>query len=240
MDFNIRKPAHIFAFIVLLFVVFFVVVLPLVFFFLGSDSSLNTIKITDALLILNVIIYLVLFLGAPFLWYLLVNHESIKQMFDSLRLRTKGITRAAMWGIAAAIIIVILEFIISLLLIISGQVQENFSNVPILFAYTSPLVMLFVILVQSPAEEIFFRGFLLGKIDAVAGEKIAIISTAIFFGLAHFSYDKPLLVLVIILMGLVLGFIVVKTKNLFSSITAHVLVNLTAFVLYFIGKSLGA
>jgi membrane protease YdiL (CAAX protease family) len=240
MDFNIRKPAHIFAFIVLLFVVFFVVVLPLVFFFLGSSSSLNTIKITDTLLILNAIIYLALFLGAPFLWYLLVNHESIKQMFDSLRLRTKGMTRAVIWGIVAAITIVILEFIISLLLIISGQVQENFSNVPILFAYTSPFVMLFVILVQSPAEEIFFRGFLLGKIDAVAGGKIAIISTAIFFGLAHFSYDKPLLVLVIILMGVILGFIVVKTKNLFSSVTAHVLVNLTAFVLYLIGKSLGA
>jgi membrane protease YdiL (CAAX protease family) len=240
MDFNIRKPAHIFALIVLLFVVFFVVVLPLVLFFLGSASSLNTIKITDNLLILNAIIYLVLFLGVPFLWYLLVNHESIKQMFDSLKLKTKGISLAVMWGFAAAIIIVMLEFIIGLILTIGGQSQNNISNVPILFTYTTPVVVLFVILVQSPVEEIFFRGFLLGKIDAVAGKKIAILSTAIFFGLAHFSYDQPILVFVIILMGIILGFIFVKTKNLFSSITAHVLVNLTAFILYFIGKSLGA
>jgi len=236
MDFNIKKPEHIFAFIVLLTVLFLVIVSPILLIFLGSDSSINSIKITDTLMILNVVISLLLFLGAPFLWYLLVNNESIKQMLGILKLKTEGFTKAILWGVIGAIIIVSLEFIIGLILVSSGQTQDNISNVSVLFGYTSPIVVLFVVLVQSPAEEIFFRGFLLGKIDLVAGEKIAILSTAVLFGLAHFSYDNPLLVVVIILMGIILGFIFVKTKNLFSSITAHVLVNLTAFVLYLISN----
>ncbi len=238
MDFNIKKPEHFFAFIILSASLFLVIVLPFLVFFLGSTSTIDAIKITDSLMILNVIIILAIFLGAPFFWYLLVNQLSIKQMLSSLKLRIEGIDQAILWGTLAAILIVILEIVISTLLVGSGIIQKDFSNAPMLFAYTSPFVMLFVILVQSPVEEIFFRGFLLQKIDALLGKKIAIILAAVLFGLAHFSYDAPLLVLVIILMGIIMGFIFVKTKNLFSSITAHLLVNMTAFVLYLIGKSL--
>jgi membrane protease YdiL (CAAX protease family) len=41
-----------------------------------------------------------------------------------------------------------------------------------------------------------------------------------------------------ILMGLILGFIVYKTKNLFSSIIAHIVFNITVLTLAYVGYEL--
>ena len=96
-----------------------------------------------------------------------------------------------------------------------------------------PMPILFFLIVFQPiGEEIFFRGFLLEKIDKLAGEKMAILITALLFGWVHISYGKLYPMLMPILLGILFGFIVIRTKNLFSSITAHIAFNVTVFIMY--------
>jgi len=131
---------------------------------------------------------------------------------------------------------------IGYLLYASGIVDENtdISNVEDLAGGLSIFSMFFIIIFQSIGEEVFFRGFLLEKIDSFAGKNIAIIVTAILFGLAHMSYGKLYPVIMPMIMGIVLGYIVLKTKNLYSSIVAHMLFNFASFVLYLFAKNLSA
>ena len=76
------------------------------------------------------------------------------------------------------------------------------------------------------------------KIGSVAGEIMAIFVTAILFGLAHMGYGGYYPVVLPMLMGLVLGAVVIKTKNLYSSIIAHILFNFTVFMLAIFSTSL--
>jgi membrane protease YdiL (CAAX protease family) len=97
--------------------------------------------------------------------------------------------------------------------------------------------MIFVIIFQSIGEEIFFRGFLLEKIESKAGINMAILITAVFFGLAHMSYGKIYPTIMPIIMGIILGVIVSKTKNLTAAIVCHMLFNFISFVMYLFVQS---
>ncbi len=97
--------------------------------------------------------------------------------------------------------------------------------------------MFILVSVQPIAEEIFFRGFLLDKIEYYAGQNVAIFSTAILFGLAHMSYGKIYPVLFPMIMGVILAYIVIKTRNIYASIFAHITFNITSFIIYFAFKS---
>ena len=79
---------------------------------------------------------------------------------------------------------------------------------------------------------------MLDKINASAGKNIAIFSTAILFGIAHMEYAKIYPVVITFLMGIVLAYIVLKTKNLLSAIIAHVTYNIVVYVMYILASSL--
>ena len=239
MDFNIKKPTHIFALLVILFAFFLIIVYPALSFF-GVFPSTQTagMEITESLILFSSIIAVLIFLGTPFLWYLLVNKYSIKEMLFNLKLRSERIDEAFLWGILAAIAMLVIVFVIGYLLYALGVDQENLSNIEDLAGKLSIASMLFIIVFQSISEEIFFRGFLLEKIDSIAGKKMAIFVTAILFGLAHMSYGKIYPAIMPIIMGIFLGYIVVKTKNLYSAITAHMIFNFASFILYIFAQSL--
>ena len=86
-------------------------------------------------------------------------------------------------------------------------------------------------------EEIFFRGFLLDKIKVISDQKTAIILTSFIFGIAHLTYGNVFPALMTGILGLILAYMVIKTKNLTTAIVAHILFNLTSVVLYFAGQS---
>jgi len=85
---------------------------------------------------------------------------------------------------------------------------------------------------------LIFRGFLFKKIESYGGGFLAIISTAFLFGIAHMSYGKAAPVILVMIMGLVLGYVVYKTKNLYSAIIAHVAFNVTSLALAYLGWEL--
>jgi membrane protease YdiL (CAAX protease family) len=238
MDFSFKKPLHLLALLIFASAIFFVIVSPILSF-IGIFPTTQTagLELTEAVILISSLITILIFVGTPFIWYLLVNQLSIRKMLSSLQLRKTKLDEAILWGVLGAIIMFIIIIIIGYLLVILGVNQNQISNIQDLAGRLSIASMIFVILFQSVGEEIFFRGFLMKKLEGLSGKNTAILSTAILFGVAHMSYGKIYPVIMPIFMGIILGLIVYKTNNLMSAIVAHLLFNLTSFLMYLLAQS---
>jgi len=248
MDLNLKKPLHILAVILMSITIAIILVVPILTFIgtLPSTASLEVQEISESIRLLTEILFLVfqlvfifvLLVVFPFLWYMLVNKCSFKEILSRIKLKFDNIDIAFLWGIVAAVSMFVIIFLIELVLIQLGHNAQDLSNIPDIQKLFSWPVLFFLVAFQPIAEEIFFRGFLFEKIENYAGGYMAIFVTAILFGIAHMSYGKIFPALMPILMGVILGFIVLKTKNLYSAIIAHIAFNVTSLTLAYIGWEL--
>jgi membrane protease YdiL (CAAX protease family) len=248
MDFNIKKPLHILALILVTLSFFFLIIVPILSFVgtLPSTQSIEYQQISESLKLISEIFFLVFQLALvfglmviiPFLWYFIVNNCNLKEIFFRIKLRSENIDKAFLWGILSAIIIFFVVFAIELIFITIGFNANDLSNIPDIEKIFSWPVIFFLVAIQPIAEEIFFRGFLFEKIENFAGSIVAILITAFLFGIAHMTYGKIFPVIMPILMGIILGYIVYKTKNLYSSMVAHITFNLISVTLAYIGTQL--
>ena len=250
MDFNYRKPIHFLALLLILSSIIFILILPVIQFLnmIPSAQTSDYQAIEEELgllleamnLIFTLFLAFVFFILFPLLWYLFVNSFSFRKSIAKIRITLENIDIAFLWGVLATILIYIITFISMFILQnFAGTDVADLSNIPDLQNYFSSPAILFILVAIMPiAEEIFFRGFLLEKFESFAGPNIAIVATSILFGIAHMGYGKLFPVIVPIFMGLLLAYIVIRTKNLFASIFAHVSFNVIAIILYFLGKSL--
>jgi membrane protease YdiL (CAAX protease family) len=240
------KPLHIFALLLILVSLTFYIAYP-VYLFAASQSVTPSQELQDILdkiplgevyiLIAELIFAFVLLILIPLLWYVVVNSISFRKAISRIRITTENIDIAFLWGILAAILIYVIIFVLSFILQILGVSSTDLSNVTDL-DFLSPPVLFVLVAVIPVAEEIFFRGFLLEKIESFAGQNIAIVTTSILFGIAHMGYGKIFPVIMPMIMGLLLAYIVIKTKNLFASIFAHVTFNVTVIIIYFLFDTL--
>ena len=248
MDFNIKKPTHLFALIMIIITFLVFIILPVLSYF-GMSFSTQTDQISGTpgsfgiifeiiVLLLQTAIVIALFIIIPVLWYLIVNKFTLKETFYHLKLRIRGIDIAFLWGVITAIVALVVIVAIGALLMSLGLDLTDASNIPELELYFSLPSMLFLIAFQPIAEEIFFRGFLLEKINSLIGEKTAIITTAILFGIAHLSVGNIYPAFTTGVIGVLFAFLVIKTKNLYSAITAHIIFNLVSFSIYIFAKSI--
>lgn len=249
MDFNFKRPTHILPLFLILATFLIFIGVPILSFF-GLTTSMDisqSSQIPDSyqqifeifVLFIQLILVIAFLIIFPFLWYMLVNNCSIRQFFSRILLVKERINNAILWGIIGSIVALGILIIIGAILTIAGFDLKDASNIQDLEIYFSPVAIIILIIIQPIAEEIFFRGFLLDKIASLYGEKIAIISTASFFGIAHLTYGNAYPALMTGIIGILLAYLVIKTKNLYSSITAHILFNVISFSLYTIGNSIG-
>jgi membrane protease YdiL (CAAX protease family) len=240
MDFKPDKPSHIFALILLLISILLIFILPLYTFLISLDATkiLETIDIPESIAVTSQLLVIAIFILVPFAWYYFVNDSGFKDFKSRIKLIGHDIDKAFIWGVLSAILIFIIIFIIEVMLIAGGIEQQDLSNMPDLQRLFSWPVMFFLIAVQPIGEEIYFRGFLYDKIERYAGWPIAVVITAVLFAIAHMSYGKIIPVIMIFFMGLVLGYIVYKSRSLYSSIIAHVVFNVSSFTLAYLGMEL--
>jgi hypothetical protein len=246
MDFDFKKPSHLFTLLLILLTFAFIIVMPILSFFGIISSTQNTPvseNISESLffqiylLVFQLLIVIGLLIIIPIIWYYIVNRYDLRKIFEKLKLTFVNIDIAFLWGIVATIIIFLIFFAIEFLLIVLGFNSDDLGNIQDLEKYFTPASLFILVSVQPIAEEIFFRGFLLDKIGSFAGQNIAIFSTAILFGLAHMSYGKLYPVFFPMIMGVFLAYIVIKTRNIYASIFAHIFFNVTSFIIYFAFKS---
>jgi membrane protease YdiL (CAAX protease family) len=109
---------------------------------------------------------------------------------------------------------------------------ELFRRLHAALAPTGPvdaLVSLLVIAVlPALCEELVMRGVLLTSLAVLIGPSPAVGLTAAVFGLIHFDRIRLLFTFVL---GLVLGFLRVRTRSLWPSVATHVTINSLTFAL---------
>jgi len=257
MHFTYKKPSHILALILLIGAFILIIGMPLltVFNLLPSTSEATTMiediqgpfqALFDVIMLLmSIVLFIIVFILIPFAWYALVNKANLKEILYRIQLKKESLDKAFLWGFLTFIIMFALMAAISVVLVVLGIDAAEAGNLTDIDQLLSIPSMFILIAIQPIGEEIFFRGFLFDKISNILpkstpehnqqfldGKLLVILSTAVLFGLAHFSYGKIYPVAASILFGIILGVVYVKTKNLYTTIIAHVLFNVTVFVLY--------
>ncbi len=235
MDFSIKKPSHwgVFFLLIVSFLVF--IGFPILSFIGGvsSPNGNNGYRLNELiLLVIQLLLVFFFFIAVPILWYRVVNGFSTHQLASSIGLRREGLDLALIWGIITAIVAFTVVLSTSLILNILGVDISKASNIEELKQFFSTSTLIVLILIQPAAEEFFFRGFLLDKLSSLFGIPASIIISSILFGLAHLSYGNVYPATMTTLVGIVLAASVIRTKNLYTSITAHILFNLISFLLY--------
>jgi membrane protease YdiL (CAAX protease family) len=240
MDFKPDKPTHIFALVLLIISILLIFVIPIYTFLISFDTTelIETIDIPESVAVSSQLLVIAIFIFIPFAWYYFVNDSDFKDIKSRIKLVGHDIDKAFIWGVLSAVLIFIIIFIIEVMLIAGGIERQDLSNMPELQSLFSWPVMFFLIAIQPIGEEIYFRGFLYDKIERYAGWPLAIVMTAVLFAIAHMSYGKIIPVIMIFFMGLVLGYIVYKSKSLYSSIIAHIIFNVSSFTLAYLGMEL--
>jgi membrane protease YdiL (CAAX protease family) len=248
MDFDVKKPLHIFA-LVILVVAFAMVILVPIYSFFVAPLSIESTQIEAASGLFRVIVEIIalfiqillvaigIFIIVPFIWYFLVNKLSFKEILFRIKLRKEGMDMAIFWGVLSVLAMFAILFVIGITLTFYGVNLDESSNITDLEQFFSLPSIFFIVIFQPIGEEIFFRGFLLDKINAMAGRETAIVLTSILFGIAHLTYGNIYPALMTAILGLILAYMVLKTKNLTTAIVAHIFFNVVSITLYIIGQS---
>ena len=100
--------------------------------------------------------------------------------------------------------------------------------------YNLVLALSFVsIVIAAPVvEEILFRGYVLDAIREIHGDTVAVLGSAVLFGLLHF---EPYVVGMAAIGGVIYGWVRIKTGSLWPSIVSHMVWNFLAFLYIWYG-----
>lgn len=247
MDFTIKKPNNILALLLLLFALSLILLLPLLSYFQTPSTTPNLSQLPESLrfavelftLIIQILFVAIgLFIFIPIIWYKLVNNYTKPQILYHLKLRREAADIAILWGILTMILMFIILFIIGITLTTLGYNLEQSGNIQDLKNIFSLPSLIIIITIQPIGEEIFFRGFLLDKLKTTTGTLPAILITSVLFGIAHLSAQNIYPALITALLGILLAYIVIKTKHLLAAISAHIFYNIISVSLYIIGQTL--
>jgi len=113
------------------------------------------------------------------------------------------------------------------------QVQDTGFN-GLSQSYEYALAFVTLVVVAPVAEEVLFRGYLLGKLRQHVSVWLSILITSALFGLVHFAWNVGIDVFAL---SIVLCLLRIYTKRLWPSIMLHMLKNGLAFYILFINPT---
>ena len=87
------------------------------------------------------------------------------------------------------------------------------------------------VIIAPIAEELMFRGYVLDSIRKMHGDWVAVVISALIFGLVHF---EPYTIGLAAIGGLIYGYLRVRTGSLWPSIIGHMLWNGIALVVTYL------
>jgi len=125
MDFNIKKPSHIFALLIIIISLFMLIVLPIISYFnvtsTTQSAEVENLSKNDKLmfeiflLLIQFAIVIVLMVIFPVLWYLIVNKCSIKEIISRLKLRLENLDKAFLWAVLSVFFMFVASFLVGIL-----------------------------------------------------------------------------------------------------------------------------
>jgi uncharacterized protein len=140
------------------------------------------------------------------------------------------------WGVSGYLVAIPIVTIVSLLndRIWQGQGGSNPILEIVLEGHDRIAVIIFFLTAAVAAplfEEFFFRGFLLPSLTKYIPVWAAIVVSALVFGIAHLSLSE---IIPLTILGMILGVVYARTRNLLASMLLHSLWNAGTLVSLFI------
>lgn len=223
--------------IIIGFFTFSQLILPLFFSFLFQIFKINPAQLNLRGQAIDILVsYLLMaIVGLGILFLYVKEFNPLPK--DWFKFELKG--KAFLWGIGGYLIALPLVVLISLINQQFWQGQGG-SN-PLLFlalkAQDQVVLTIFFITASILApifEEIMFRGFLLPSLTRHFSAWNSILISSLIFATAHLSLSE---ILPLTMLGIVLGFVYTRSRNLLSSILLHSLWNGgTLFSLFILGS----
>ncbi len=197
-------------------------------FYVGVVSENQAMFLADAASLLSLSF-------AVFAYFGLYKKLAARRVASALGFISDRLPRNVLIGLLLFGAIFVLELAVSLIGYITNVTINT--NVATVFAGAPLWFYVFAALIEPINEEIFFRGFLITRLDGLFGTILArrsfsalwlgTILSAVIFGMAHYTYYSTygIEVLAALVFGLLAGYVFKKTKSLYPGIIAHILVN---------------
>ncbi len=92
----------------------------------------------------------------------------------------------------------------------------------------SPFMQILTVAIVGPiAEEVLFRGLMLGSLSKRCNKWLAIVATSLIFGLVH---GHPIAIIYASCLGILMGWLYCKTESLLAPIIFHMIYNLFSVI----------
>jgi membrane protease YdiL (CAAX protease family) len=118
-------------------------------------------------------------------------------------------------GVGGWVVTLMTALVVALILQAIGLLQEP-PGTPPMIGWMAALPLwkkATIVLSAMTVEEFFFRSFL--------QKRIGLLASTLLFGLAHFTYGQPLLLIGVTVISLIIGLTFWRTKNVLPGIIAH-------------------
>lgn len=209
-------------------------------------ASMNTAVQVSVFAALSYVIGVSLVLGAP---YLVVRSKT--------SLETLGISRSVSWSdiglsilsmlpyyIASGVLVWVLSRVLPDLVDMNQVQAIPFQNLTFRYEYAVAFITLVVL--APLAEELFFRGYFLGKLKTNLNVWASVIITALVFGLLHLPGNTTAsgielqwaVAIDTFALGVVLGVLRVTTGSIWAGVLLHMVKNTIGFFFLFIYPTL--
>jgi len=154
-----------------------------------------------------------------------LRRRSVKREIGLGRINIMRIPTFALYGIALNLFV---SCTISVLPI-STEILESFdTHYSSLFGGESLfLEIMSIAVVAAIAEEIIFRGILISRLGRGFGKVVAVILSAIIFGLVH---GTEIAIVYATVLGLIFGFMYLAYDSIVPSMVCHLFFNLTSYI----------
>lgn len=185
----------------------------------------------------GLIISELLFVVAPPLLYALWYHYNISHIFHIAPIRFKTVWITVVTTAAAFVLVGVVAMLQQLVVPQSQDYQQLWEQVLKRF-HQVPFLITFILVAILPGvcEELFFRGFLLRGLRAKCSDWFSIILAGILFGVFHID---PYRLVPVTLLGILFGYMVVKTGSIFTGMIAHSTNNGIIILLSYVASTAG-
>lgn len=205
--------------------------LEILLFYTGLNDTLKAAFPKNIIIIGFFLIQSLIFI-LPIIILSFIKHKKLN--WSSFGFTKKGIFKSIIPAIGGYFIYLGVTFIVMLIVLYGGieipgyqlsqPVLPIFGNSNLAFIVAGIVIILFAPLV----EEIFFRGFLLQGLVSGTNKYLGAVATAVFFATIHLQFGSFLPILIL---GLILSGLFLRTKSIWPCIWFHIINNGVAFII---------
>lgn len=206
--------------------------LGVVMFYLGGSILLSfllsfvfkaSLPVGASIIISQMLIFV------PLCAYLVINKEKVNELIPYKKMRISDVLICILFALLLIPVVIFINMIS--MLFVKNELQEN---VGMIYEYPFLLQMIFLAIIPAIFEEFAFRGVFFHSLrkNNILG---AAILSGVMFGLIHLNFNQFAYAFVL---GIVFAMLVEGTGSMFSSMTAHFVINMNSVIMMALAKLL--